>query len=55
VGPAGERIAKADDQPGILYAELDLAEILAARQRRPFLDLRRPDAFWAPGSRYQPG
>lgn len=45
VGPAGQVLAKADDGEQILYAELDLESIAEERTKRPYLELRRPEAY----------
>ncbi|MEN8375896.1 MAG: carbon-nitrogen hydrolase family protein [Gemmatimonadota bacterium] len=45
VGPAGEVIAVAGDTEEILHAELDLGRIEEERDRRPYLELRRPETF----------
>ncbi|MEM9220228.1 MAG: carbon-nitrogen hydrolase family protein [Cyanobacteria bacterium P01_F01_bin.150] len=45
VDPNGDVVAKADDTDQILYAEVDFSMIDAARKARPFLELRRPDAY----------
>lgn len=45
VGPDGGVIARADDSESILYAELDLQEMVQERERRPYLALRRPDLY----------
>jgi predicted amidohydrolase len=46
VGPDGELVAKAPTaKEALLIADLDLADIARARERRPFLSLRRPETF----------
>ena len=42
VSPWGEVLAEGDDKPGIISAEIDLAEVAAARQRIPALKHVRP-------------
>jgi predicted amidohydrolase len=38
-------VTKADDREQILYADIDLALVDQARQTRPYLALRRPEAY----------
>lgn len=38
VGPWGEILAEAGDEPGVILAEVDLGEVYAARRRIPALD-----------------
>lgn len=45
VDPNGDVVAKADDQEQILYADIDLGSVDQARQARPYLALRRPEAY----------
>ena len=42
VSPWGEVLAEGDEKPGIISAEIDLAEVAAARQRIPALKHVRP-------------
>jgi predicted amidohydrolase len=45
VNPNGDVVTKANDQAQILYADIDLSETKEARENRPYLPLRRPDAY----------
>lgn len=45
VGPDGNVIAKVDDTEQILIADIDYAQIAVEREKRPYLQLRRPDAY----------
>ena len=45
VDPNGDIVAKADDREQILYADIDLGLVEQARQARPYLELRRPEAY----------
>ena len=45
VDPNGEVVAKADDRDQILYADIDFAKVGQARKNRPYLELRRPEAY----------
>ena len=45
IDPDGIVLAKADDQDQILYAEIDLGLIEKSKRERPFLKLRRPEAY----------
>ena len=45
VDPRGDVIMKANDTEQILYADIDFGLIDEARKNRPFLKLRRPDAY----------
>jgi len=45
VDPHGNVVAKADDQEGVVVADIDLAEVGIARSKRPYLSLRRPDLY----------
>ncbi len=44
-GADGSLIAIADDQPQILYAQVDLAESRKLRSRKPYTQLRRPEWY----------
>lgn len=41
----GGIIVKADDRPGLVYAEVDMTQAKEARQRRPYTTLRRPELY----------
>lgn len=45
VAPNGEVISKANDLEQILYADLDFGLIDESRKNRPFLELRKPEAY----------
>jgi len=45
VDPNGDVVTKADDREQILYADIDLGLVDRARQARPYLALRRPEAY----------
>jgi predicted amidohydrolase len=45
VDPSGDVLAKANDQVQILYADIDLHQTKEAREKRPYLPLRRPDVY----------
>lgn len=44
-GPEGERVAKAGEGEEVLVAEIDLGRVGAVRRERPYLALRRPEAY----------
>ena len=44
-GADGSKIAMADDQAQILYAEVDLSESAKLRARKPYTQLRRPEWY----------
>ena len=54
--PDGEVVAQTDSLSGdsLAVAEIDLAEVAAARQRRPFLRDRRPDLYTSLSVRSDP-
>jgi predicted amidohydrolase len=45
IDPWGQVIEEADDQIGILTAEIDLAEVKRIRQEIPIYEDRRPDLY----------
>jgi predicted amidohydrolase len=45
VDPNGDIVAKADDREQILYAHIDYTKVERARKVRPYLKLRRPEAY----------
>jgi N-carbamoylputrescine amidase len=45
LGPQGEFLAEAGDEPGVLFADLDLARSESVRRIWPFLRDRRIDAY----------
>jgi N-carbamoylputrescine amidase len=46
VGPMGQVMARAGDQADeIMYADLDLAQLVEARRMWPMFRDRRPDAY----------
>lgn len=45
VDPNGEVVAKAGDREQILYADIDFAMVDQAQKERPYLALRRPEAY----------
>jgi predicted amidohydrolase len=45
VGLAGDVIVKAGTSEQLLIADLDLIEVPRAREKRPCLSLRRPEAY----------
>lgn len=45
VGPWGDIIARADEKEGIIYADIDLREILRVRRELPLLKNRRDDIY----------
>lgn len=45
VGPEGDIVARADGQEALLVVDFDLNRVAAARRRRPYLALRRPDTY----------
>ncbi len=47
VGPWGEVLVEGDDQPALLLAEADLAEVDEARRHIPVLRDRRPECYGA--------
>lgn len=45
VSPNAEVIATTDHQPGIVYAELDLAEVAERRKNMPLTQQKRHDLY----------
>jgi predicted amidohydrolase len=45
IGPWGEVLVEGDDQPALLLAEVDLAQVEQARQHIPILSDRRPECY----------
>lgn len=45
VGPDGQVIAMAGDEPQLLVADLDLAAAKAMRDAKPYTGLRRPELY----------
>jgi beta-ureidopropionase len=45
VDPDGKVIARADAGETLLVVDIDLAQVAAARARRPYLSLRRPEMY----------
>jgi omega-amidase len=45
VAPFGQILATTDDKPGIVYAELDFAEIETRRQNMPIQQQKRYDLY----------
>lgn len=45
VGLAGDVVVKAGTSEQLLIADLDLIEVPRAREKRPCLSLRRPEAY----------
>ena len=45
VNPDGDVITKADDTEQILFADLNFSEVEQAREKRPYLKLRRPEMY----------
>lgn len=43
--PMGRVLVRADEQPRILYTELDMREVLATREQLPLLSARRTDIY----------
>ncbi len=45
VSPNGEVLATTEHQPGIVYADLDLAEVAERRQNMPLTQQKRHDLY----------
>jgi predicted amidohydrolase len=45
VGPTGNVVVKAGTSEELLIGDIDLAEVPAAREKRPYLSLRRPEMY----------
>lgn len=45
INPNGDVIIKADDKEQIVYADIDITEVLDSRDKRPYLNLRRPQVY----------
>ncbi len=45
VDPYGNVVVKADDSEQLVTAEIDLEESRRAKEKKPFLALRRPDLY----------
>ena len=45
VDPDGRVLAKADSSQILLVADIDLSKVGAARAKRPYLTLRRPETY----------
>lgn len=45
VSPSGETLAEGDDRERVLLCEVEVKRVAETRQRFPFLDDRRPDAY----------
>ena len=45
VNPNGDVIIKADDKEQIVYADIDITDVLDSRDERPYLSLRRPQVY----------
>jgi predicted amidohydrolase len=45
VDPNGDVVKKADDKEQILYADIDFEKVEQARKDRPYLELRRSEAY----------
>ncbi|MFM2480112.1 carbon-nitrogen hydrolase family protein [Celerinatantimonas sp. YJH-8] len=45
ISPDGNVVAKAGDTAQILYADIDLKDVVKAQEARPFLNLRRPEMY----------
>lgn len=45
IDPTGNVLVKADDQEGLVTCELDLSQARKEKEKRPFLQLRRPELY----------
>lgn len=45
VDPNGDVVVKADDKEQIVYADIDLTMIQGCRDKRPYINLRRPQVY----------
>jgi Predicted amidohydrolase len=45
VDPNGDVVVKADDEEHIVYADIDLTMVQECRDKRPYINLRRPQVY----------
>lgn len=45
VNPDGDVLLKADDKEQLIFADIDIAQVLECRDKRPYIKLRRPQIY----------